>query len=117
MDVTELIHFSIIDLSTLYNGVLEKPSKEIFGMVLTKGQQSIKFPKNQGVGCIHRDSTTNKDCLDIPKEDNISIGDSTIDILDIREDLHIQRGKPMEDVIKFAQEGIAKKYPQIRSRL
>lgn len=45
------------------------------------------------------------------------IKEATVDILDTIEDLHTQRGKIMEDVIKIPLEGSIDKYLQIRSSL
>lgn len=44
------------------------------------------------------------------EESMFAIGDATADIFDTREDLHTQRGKPVEDMINIPLEGNMEKY-------
>lgn len=89
--VTQKIYFAIIDFPTPYDGALEKLSQDLFRIILSEGQHLIKFQTNQGAGCIQGNSTTIEGHRSMPKGDNLATRDPTIDMLDIREDLHTQR--------------------------
>lgn len=80
-------------------------SQDLFGIILARENKSIKFPTHRGMGCIQGDSMASGSYHIMPKKDNISMRDSTIDIIDIRGDLHTQRGKSMEDMINVMLEG------------
>lgn len=66
--------------------------------------QSIKFPTDQEIGCVHNDLVTQKVCHDILEKPSIRAGESMTDMLDMREDLHTQKRKPVEDMIKVMLE-------------
>lgn len=76
-------------------------------------QSSIKFLTSQGITCVRGHPASENDSYNAIGESTITIGDAKIDILDIRKDLHTQRGKPVKDVRKIPLVGTIEKYLQI----
>lgn len=60
----------------------------------------IKFSTNHDFGCVHNDLPTQTGYHDVSEKSNEPMGESTIDMLNMREDLHNTKRKVCRRYVK-----------------
>src|SRR4051812_37834057 len=114
---TEMVEFLIIDMPRAYNGIIGRPSQVQFEAIASAKHQVMKFPTRKGIGEVWSNQRTSRSCY-LTSLKNKSIAESLpVDFLDVREELHPKRGKPVEGVTRIPLEESEERYLQIGATL
>src|SRR4051812_7613496 len=114
---TEMVEFLIIDMPRAYNGIIGRPSQVQFEAIASAKHQVMKFPTRKGIGEVCSNQKTSRSCY-LTSMKNKSIAESLpVDFMDNREELHLKRGEPVEDIARIPLEGPGERYLQIGATL
>src|SRR3954466_5369014 len=102
--------FSIVEAESAYNGILGMSLQGYFGLFLTRGGTDLSASTLPNIGSVQQEVSQEEPMVKTVEETTPSKEESLIDLLDIRENLHMQRVSPVEEVEKVPLEGFPEKY-------
>src|SRR3954466_1068444 len=108
--------FSVVEADSIYNEILGMSLQGYLGLFLTQGGTDLSRAVLPSISSVQHEADQENPLKEEPDRAR-SQEESLIDLLDTREDLHVQRVSPVEEVEKIPLERSSEKYLQTGSCL
>ncbi|KAK3022791.1 hypothetical protein RJ639_046893 [Escallonia herrerae] len=93
-----MLDFVVIKVPSVYNVILGRPTLNQLQAVMSTYHFKIKFPTKHGIGEAKEDQTTTRQCYVTSCR---SKNKEALIIEDLREDIKMQRGEPVENLVSI----------------